>query len=131
MDARPPPHAPVVTTYRLRNRSDATLKFDEFNGILLGRDSSFQEYKTRWFEVEIYLDVNGEFVVYTVGRTLVPDETSRYRIARTRSAYKVVELLTVVNNGKMYIPRQSSRALSEAAQFNDDIRDAYVNRAVT
>jgi hypothetical protein len=45
-------------------------------------------------------------------------------------AFEIVELLTGHHNDKTYIPRQSARALAQAAMWDEDIRDAYINRVV-
>lgn len=107
----------------------------------------------RWFEVAIYrryftegIDLEtdpkspkiypidpepGDYVVHTVGASIVPNENRLSRISSTDSAFEVVELLTVRRqNQEPWIPSQSSRALARAAETDDGIRDAYINRAV-
>lgn len=127
-------HAPPVERFRLEGRDGSVF---EFEGRRLGHGSSDEPDKPRWFEVNVYSrhsPISGEhetYVVHTQGKSRVAGETTRARISETTSAYEIVELLTVVNQGRMYIPRQSARALAQAAQWDDDVRDAYVNRAVT
>lgn len=153
--------------YTLAGRDDETL---DFVGVLLGRDTSFQDQHThhprrhaakkekcsacRWFEVAIYqryttegidlttdpahpriypLDkpVAEDYVVHTVGASAVPGEQRLSRIAVTESGFEMVELLTVRKlNEEPFITAQSSRALAQAASRDENIRDAYINRAV-
>ena len=102
----------------------------------------------RWVEVSIYRrditvpvnelahDHREDYVVYTVGRSVVPGEHNIPRIVETASPYEVVEALTVRRPpgggrpAEVFMPPQHLRALSAAAQFDAGIRDAYVNRAV-
>ena len=43
---------------------------------------------------------------------------------------EVVEILTVKGQTDPFIPAPSARALAQAADKDDDIQEAYVNRAV-
>jgi hypothetical protein len=103
----------------------------EFTGQLLGHGSSYHEGKVRWFVVDLYKDsAYNQFVVHTQGISTIPGEQTLVRVKTTTSAFEIVELLTVHHNKKLYLPRPSSRALAQAAHWDDDIRDAYVSRAV-
>lgn len=105
---------------------------------LLGEGSSYAAGKQRWFEVAIYVDEDGEYVVHTTGRTTHESETDRYRIVRTRSAFDVIELLTVrrvsqreahATKGRAtapYVPVASLRALAQSADRDAKIREAYL-----
>lgn len=112
----------------------------------------------RWFEVSIYhvkheylfnVDVDPEiniiyddncarkvsptaqFLLATTGNTIVPNETKMRRLVWTNSAYEVIEFLTQRrNNVTPFLPMASARVLAQAATWNDDFRDAYINRAV-
>lgn len=99
----------------------------------------------RWLEVTIFLSRNGDpkfldeltygYVVQTVGVSNVPGEVDFERLWTTSSAFEVVELLTVRRgqpNGstETFIPPQHARALAQAATLDEDVREAYVNRAV-
>lgn len=98
----------------------------------LGHGSSDDGEKPRWTEVDIYREKEtGKFYVHVIGATTLSGETTRYRLDQTMSPYEIIELLTAHVGGRSYIPRQSARALAQAAQWDDDVRDAYVNRAVT
>lgn len=98
-----------------------------------GRDEQGRKNKCaacRWFEVTIYDDTtNDEFVLHTVGKTKVPGEIEFARIVSTKSARELVDL-AVVRANPPYLPAPTSRALAQAADLDDDIRDAYDNRAV-
>lgn len=122
--------APPTQEYVLLGRDGREFKF---TGERLGSGSSEHPDKDRWFEVDIYRGVVNDdpvYVVHTQGMSRIDGEVTRARVALSQSAYEVVELLTVNHNGKLYLPRQSSHALSQAAQWDDNLRDAYVNRAV-
>jgi len=85
----------------------------------------------RWFEVEIYRHRDG-YALVTVGKTQVTGEVDRLRVRTATSPYEVVELLTQhFDDGRPpRLPRASALALARAAERDDGIRDAYVNRAV-
>lgn len=119
---------PRVTEHSITDRDNTPVSF---TGRLLGSSTSFADHKDRWFDVSIYVERDGTYVVWTVGRTLNEDERPLFKIVRTGSAFDVIEVLTVHHRGKTYIPRASARALAQAAQWDDNIRDAYINRAVT
>jgi len=96
----------------------------------------------RWFSVGIYRVFaeptgSGErlkprgYVVQTVGESVIPGEQRLARVEETPSAYDVLELLTVRRRGaEPFITSQSLRALAQAARLDEDMRDAYINRAV-
>lgn len=84
----------------------------------------------RWLETKLYTTDAGKYVVHTIGRSVVPGEQDYARVTFTESAYEVVELLTVRGQAEPFIPRPSARALAQAADRDDDMHDAYVNRAV-
>ncbi len=121
---------------RLRGRDGEVVEVD---AILIGEGSSYAVGKTRWFEVFIYVDANDEYIVHTVGRSLVVGETDRCRVERTSSPYDVIEILTVsvlssrqasATHGRRaqapYVPRASARALAQAAEYDDGIQEAYI-----
>jgi hypothetical protein len=96
-----------------------------FSGMLLGSGSSARSDKSRWFEVAIYIGVDGTFILHTAGLSTVADEKPRYRLVVTQSAFEVVDRLIVHHDDKIYIPSQSMRALAAAAQWNDDLLEAF------
>jgi hypothetical protein len=84
----------------------------------------------RWLETKIYKTADGRFVAHTVGRSIVPGEQDYVRVTFTPSAYELVEILTVKGQTEPFIPLPSARALAQAAAKDDDVHDAYINRAV-
>lgn len=107
--------------------------FENITGVLLAKASTYRPHKLangkRWLEMELYKTADGEYIVYTIIASGV-EEDNRYRIRRTRSPFTVIEYLTLLREGKPYLPRDAAVLLSEAANVDDDIREAYVNRAV-
>lgn len=79
----------------------------------------------RWFEVHLFRTTEDEYVVHTAGHSNLPDEVPLYKLARTRSPYEVVEILTIRRSGATVIPGPSARVLAQAAQFDRGILDAY------
>lgn len=85
----------------------------------------------RWFSVDLYLTRSGGYVVHTVGDTIVPGERRLSRVTETDSPFAVVEALTVRRpDQEPYLTPQALRALAEAADLDDGLAEAYVNRAV-
>lgn len=84
----------------------------------------------RWFEVTVYVTTSGVYVLHTIGKSVVPGEIEYARIAQTASAFELVDIATVRSSGKPYLPAPSSRALAQAADKDDNVRDAFINRAV-
>lgn len=72
----------------------------------------------------------GKYLVVTSGQTIVPGEQTFVRCVWTNSPYEVFEVLTQRKNGRVSLPGPAARALSQAAEYDDGINDAYVNRAV-
>lgn len=96
-----------------------------FRGRKLGAGTSQRADKKRWFEVAIYRDVRtNSYVLHTVGRSDIPGERQRYRLIITPSAYEVAERLVVAYGNDVYIPSQSMRAITAAAQYDDDMLEA-------
>jgi hypothetical protein len=108
-----------------RNHHNHNTSIDEF---------APQRYRCsgcRWFEVDIYLTAEDRYVVHTTGVSVVPGESRLSRISVTESPFEVIELLTVrKKNEEPFITTQSARALAQAAEVDDGIREAYINRAV-
>jgi hypothetical protein len=121
-------HEPRLETYELKTRDGGVMRL---HAQRLGHGSSDDGQRPRWFVVDIFRTSDGVYVVYTQGMSQIEGETTFVRIVQTSSAFEIIELLTVYHNGKTYLPRQSARAIAQAAQWDDNVRDAYVNRAVT
>lgn len=107
--------------------------YENITGVLLAKASTYRPHKLangkRWLEMELYKTAEGEYIVYTIIASGVEDE-NRYRIRRTRSPFAVIEYLTLLREGKPYLPRDAAILLAEASGSDPDIREAYVNRAV-
>jgi hypothetical protein len=72
----------------------------------------------------------GRYLLLTYGRSDVPGEINRRAARWTNSPYEVLEFLTQRGPRGVHLPGTSARALAQAAQYDDGINDAYVNRAV-
>jgi len=90
----------------------------------------------RWQEVLILDEANAKsevpkYVIHTLGQSVVPGEFKKCRLSRTSSAFEIVEILTVrTRDGSIFLPAPASRALAQAADLDENIRDAYINRKV-
>lgn len=125
-----------------------------FEGVLIGHGTTQRDehshplgqsakagqrcFACRWYEAYIYHvtkllggDLDARFMVATVGGTSVPGERTYYRSHATSSGFEVVELLTIRKTGsEPYMATSAARALAQAAEVDDVIREAYINRAV-
>lgn len=113
---------PPITEYHLVDKVGERV----IHAHLLGHASSWKPTKLRWFEVSLYKTAAGEYVVHTLGKSKVEGDVTRARIADTSSSWDVMELLTVTHRGETYIPRDSLRALAQAAQWDIDLRARYL-----
>lgn len=107
----------------------------------------------RWFELTIYRRVKTlpetdivyfpglefvdsaretyDYVVHTVGESTMPGETRLSRVSTTASPFEVIEFLTVRKpHEEPFMTAQSARALAQAAELDEGLREAYINRAV-
>lgn len=94
----------------------------------------------RWSEIyifEVLLPSEGErlrgkYCVYTLGPSVIPGEVTRANVRWASSGFEVVELATVRRGerGAPFLPAAHAKALAMAANVDEDIADAYVNRAV-
>jgi hypothetical protein len=133
-----------------RVADDGTRDTVTVQGYLLGRATSEKEGHNhaedftpdgqrcsacRWFEVIIIdtsddAEAGTDYLVYTCGRTMLPGEHDRTRFVYTDSPHEVVSALVVRQHGQPKLPVASDRALAQAAWLDNEIADAYVNRAV-
>lgn len=155
MTTSPLPNRPAVHDHDLLGRDDEPLRV---RGALIGFASSQRDEHThrhsehaepgqrcsacRWFEVRILRaeaeltedgvseEPRGRYLVLTYGRSEVPGETDKRRAVWTDSPFEVLEVLTQRDRGAPFLPSASARALAQAAAWDDDLTDAYVNRAV-
>lgn len=102
------------------------------------RCSACRWYETRLFRV--HDDHPHHYVLHHLGGSRVPGEVQLARYEDAWSAHEVVELFTVRpdpgerdGQGRVRTPfltRPGARVLAQAATYDDDVDDAYVNRAV-
>jgi hypothetical protein len=90
----------------------------------------------RWFEPRIFREVDGQrrYLVHRTGQSIVPGEVSFTSHEWVHGPYEVIEVLTTRRNGvaarQPYLTHPAARVLAQAASYDDDLNDAYVNRAV-
>lgn len=96
----------------------------------------------RWFEVRIFevfaeylpngaeTSRRGRYLVLTSGASIVPGEVRMSRSIWTDSPYEIIEVLVQRRGDHPFLPTPSARVLSQAAAWDDGIRDAYIDRAV-
>ena len=85
----------------------------------------------RWSEIHLLRTQDGAYVVHVCGHSILPGEVPLPRVSVVRSPFEVVELLTV-RGGRTapYLSVPGARVLARAADVDEGIRDAYINRAV-
>jgi len=86
----------------------------------------------RWFETRIFRVGANDYVLHHAGRSIVPGESQLCRHERAFSPFEVLELYTVrhAHENRAFLTRPAARALAQASAFDDQLRDAYENRAV-
>lgn len=91
----------------------------------------------RWFEPRIFrLDDDARpptYVLYTAGRSVVPDETTLARVTIVHGSLELIEALTTRHaaTGTVSLTNPAARVLAQAASYDPDILEAYQNRAVS
>lgn len=77
----------------------------------------------------------GDYVLHSVGMSIVDGEVPYCKVDVTTSPFSVVELMTtrrVTDQGpQAFIAKPAAYALSEASGRDRDLADAYINRAVS
>lgn len=86
----------------------------------------------RWFETRIFRVGVNEYVLYHAGRSIVPGEIDFTRHERAFSPEEVIERYTIRNSDvdEPKLARPAALALAQAVVHDDDLRDAYENRAI-
>lgn len=88
----------------------------------------------RWMEVRIFQENenpdggerSGRYLIVRTGRSIVPDEETRTTFGYQDSGSGVVNALITWNDiGQGALPYVERRALEQAAQYDDSIREAY------
>lgn len=94
-------------------------------------DSNWKCSACRWVEIRILRDTDNTYVVHTLGRSDVEGEIDRSRLSVTESPYEILELLTDRRGGRNpRLPIAAARAIAQAAANDEEIENAYINRAV-
>jgi hypothetical protein len=91
--------------------------------------------RCRWMDVEIYTDVtDGDrtypYLVYTVGRSDVPDESDRPRITHATNSMMVLGALMSQQRSGSHLAVAAKMALLEAAGYDDDLKDEVRARGI-
>jgi hypothetical protein len=77
----------------------------------------------------------GDYVVYKAGLSSIPGEVPYCRYDVISSPFEVVEALTTRKHTPggpiAFITKPSALALASAARYDDELQDAYLNRAVS
>ncbi len=89
----------------------------------------------RWFEARLFRESGDgrRYLVHRTGRSVVPDEVTFTSHEWVRGPYEVIETLTTRPHGEdrtPYLNRASARVLAQAAAYDDDLNQAYIDRAV-
>ena len=122
-----------MTTFTLPNGA----RFLTFDGDLLGQadsrtaPSSTNYDRTRWFECAVYRTEEGNYVFHTTGRSTRAGEQDRTRAVHCLTAEALIEAAKVDRNGILFIPHTTKHALSQAAELDEDLSDAYYTERVS
>jgi hypothetical protein len=115
-------------------RSDDT-QLTTFYGRFIGIGTSHVHGRDRWFEVRIFREgdarLPGVYYVHFTGASVRDGEVDRFRLERPRSAMEVLEVL--VTRGEHRQTRftiPAARCISQAAGFDPELEQAWVDRAV-
>jgi len=84
----------------------------------------------RWSEIRIFYSKEDDiYLIHLSGISVASGESNRYRIERAVSALEVIEILTTNRQGEAArLSAPASRALAQAAEFDEDLREAYGER---
>lgn len=99
----------------------------------------------RWFEPRIFREVipdekygfsptkttQGRYLVHFAGMSIVPGETTRLRYEWAVSPHEVIEVLTTRHDKSVFLTIPAARVLSQAANFDDELKEAYLDRAIS
>jgi len=101
-----------------------------FNGRLLASVSTDDGVKPYWLEMRLYQEQTGGYVLYTIGRTSLPDKEDRPRVARAVNARGVVALLQQERRGVIFLSKPSRELLALAARDDHEVADAVTRMAI-
>jgi len=84
----------------------------------------------RWFETRIFRVGGNEYVLYHVGRSIVPGERDYARHERAYSPAEVIELYTVrKRDEKPFLTGPARLALAQAEAHDAELSEVYRNRS--
>lgn len=148
--------SPLPSTADLGERRDWVLPTGrdgtvELDGVFLGMGSSQKaEHRAhdgryagsnvkcqacRWFELRIFRATDdGHYLLHFAGRSRVPGEQQLCRHEEVLTHFEVVEALTTRHASdsgpaSAFLTFPVARAIAQAAALDEDLRDAFINRA--
>lgn len=139
-----PTYDPVTVSYV----ADGVEKEIKFTGRVLGfatsedsRHTHHSDYAPpgercsacRWFVVTLYEAdpddaSDARYLVFTRGATAVPGEQPFDKLTWVESPLEIIEVLTVRQDGRPTLPKPSARVIAQAADRDNDVRRAYLER---
>lgn len=83
----------------------------------------------RWFEPRIFVHTEEPhfFGLYKIGMTVVPEEEIRRSYVQAGSALELIEAMSIRRQGVMILPIPARRVIAQAAGYDTEIRDAYLD----
>lgn len=83
----------------------------------------------RWFEPRIFIQGQEPhfFGLYKIGMTIVPGESVRRSYVQAGSALELIESMAIRRQGKLILPIPARRVLAQAAGYDTEIRDAFLD----
>lgn len=90
----------------------------------------------RWTEIRIFgTDPDdgkalGQYLVVKRGASVIPGETDFIEWEWLITGHEVLDLLTTRRGSEAFLTAPSSRAFSQAAEYDAGMRDAWLNRTV-
>ena len=98
----------------------------EFEGVLIGESSSAESGKSHWIEIRVFKTSTGRYVIAYIGKTERPDEVDRPTAVVSETAQGAIEALYLQDgSGIRYLTKVARRALTAAAEVDDEIADAF------
>lgn len=109
----------------------------------------------RWFEIRIFRELElppgvesiervldpaqvrlGNYIMHSSGMSIVDGEVPLMRYEATASPFQVIESMTTrrvttESGPQVYLAKPAARALAEASGYDQQLADAYINRAVS
>lgn len=73
----------------------------------------------RWFEIQIFRNGDSQWVVQTIGKSIVPGEEDRHRVHFCETARAVVTALALTRGENVFLPNVAKRALDIAADADE------------